>query len=160
MGLRGGAEFHLADLPGYGYAERSHGERRAWAEHIEGYLQRRASLRGVAVLVDARRGVEDEELQLLDWLRLIHRPVVVVATKADKVPRAELDRSLAAIARVTRAPVVATSGDTGTGREALLKAILRLLPPPATEAQPGTAPAPEAMSGDDAGTVAAHVPTR
>lgn len=158
--LRGGAAFHLADLPGYGYAERSHAERRAWAAHIEDYLKRRASLRVVVVLVDARRGVEDEELQLIGWLRTIHRPFVIGATKVDKVPRAERARCLAAIRAVAKAPVVATSGETGDGREDLLRALLRFVAPTEAEAQPGT-PGPETAPADGAsGTPLAHDPPR
>lgn len=161
-GLRSGVAFNLADLPGYGYAERSHDERRAWARHIEDYLQRRATLRGVMILVDARRGVEDEELQLIAWLRTINRPFVLIATKVDKLARAERDRAVAAIRRVGRCPVVATSGETGDGRDALLTELVKLLPPvlPAhtAGAQPGTALPSAAASGDDPGTALAHDP--
>lgn len=160
LGLRNGVAFHLADLPGYGYAERSHGERRAWAEHIESYLQRRATLCGVAILVDARRGVEDEELQLIEWLRVIHRPFVVVATKVDKLTRAEQDRAIAAIRAVAKTPVLATSGDSGVGREDLVRAILKLLPTAQDEAQRGTAPPVDGMSDGAEGTPLAHDPPR
>lgn len=158
--LRGGAALQIADLPGYGYAERSHGERRAWADHIENYLQRRATLRGVAILVDARRGVEDEELQLIEWLRVINRPFLVVATKVDKLTRAEQDRAIAAIRAVARTTVIATSGDTGTGREQLLREILKMLPTPISEAQGGTPPPADGMSGEGEGTALAHDPSR
>lgn len=158
--LRDGTAFHLADLPGYGYAERSHAERRAWADHLEAYLQRRASLRVVVILVDARRGVEDEERQLITWLRAIHRPFVIGATKVDKLPRSEQSRALAALQAIARVPVIPTSGETGTGREALLQAVLRFVSPPALQAHHGTPSAPEGPAADGAGTVLAHVPTR
>src|SRR5579883_1868902 len=52
---------HFVDLPGYGWARRSKVERAEWQAMIEGYLGGRVSLRAVVVIVDVRRGVEDEE---------------------------------------------------------------------------------------------------
>ncbi len=93
--LRDATRFVLADLPGYGFAQRSHGERQEWAGHIEQYLQRRASLRAVVLLVDARRGAEREEIQLVEWLRHVHRDVRAVVTKIDKLSRSERAKTLA-----------------------------------------------------------------
>lgn len=85
----------LVDLPGYGYAQRSREERRGWAALIEGYLLRRPCLRGVVVLVDARRDFESDDRQLLD---LLQRPpdmnrttlgTMLVATKLDEVPKSQ-----------------------------------------------------------------------
>src|SRR5579872_1051573 len=56
-----GLALRFVDLPGYGWARRSKAERSQWQEMIEGYLQARASLRAVVLLVDVRRGVEEEE---------------------------------------------------------------------------------------------------
>ncbi len=82
----------LVDLPGYGYAKRSKAERKAWAELIEGYLLQRPTLAVVAALVDARRGIETDDQQLLEMLaapaavsRLPVRPLLV-GTKLDKIP--------------------------------------------------------------------------
>ncbi len=156
LALRDGTALHLADLPGYGYAERSRDERRAWAGHIEDYVQRRASLRGVLVLVDARRGVEDEELQLIEWLRAIHRPYAILATKIDKLPRAERGRALATIKARARATVIATSGETGDGRDELMQHLLRLLPRDTPPAQAGTPDGAEELASQAQGTTAAH----
>src|SRR5580700_6666082 len=91
-----GLSMHFVDLPGYGWAQRSKAERGQWQGMIEGYLQRRASLRGVAVLFDVRRGLEDEEQQLLEFLRQRRHvssakplEVILVATKIDKVGAAQ-----------------------------------------------------------------------
>ncbi len=65
---RDGLTLKFVDLPGYGYARRSKGERDAWADLIEGYLLERPTLRVVVILVDARRGVEEEEADLLELL--------------------------------------------------------------------------------------------
>src|SRR5580704_1925576 len=87
-----GLEVNFVDLPGYGWARRSKSERGEWQGMIEGYLRQRASLRAVVILVDVRRGPEDEERQLADFLRQRRavseaRPleVIHVATKIDKI---------------------------------------------------------------------------
>jgi len=125
--LREGTRFVIADLPGYGFAERAKREREAWAGLVESYLQRRASLTGVVVLVDSRRGVQPEEAQLAAYLRHIHRPFFAVATKVDKLSRAERAKAAAAIHRALRVPVVAASGETGEGREEVLRRIRTLV---------------------------------
>jgi GTP-binding protein len=85
----------LVDLPGYGYAQRSREERRGWAALIEGYLLQRPSLRGVVLLVDARRDIEADDQELLE---LLQRPpssnrttigTILVATKLDEVQRSQ-----------------------------------------------------------------------
>ncbi len=58
----------LIDLPGYGYARVSQAERRGWQPLIEGYTRTRRALALFVILIDARRGIEDEERQLYEWL--------------------------------------------------------------------------------------------
>jgi GTP-binding protein len=102
---RGGSSLTFVDLPGYGYARRGKEERLAWAELAERYLLERPSLALVIVLVDARRGPEPDDLELLKMLKDATpggRPaprVLMVATKLDKLPRAQQKPALAAIAR-------------------------------------------------------------
>ncbi len=139
--LRDATEFIIADLPGYGFAERSKNERVAWGGLIEEYIQRRAALRLVVVLVDGRRGLGDDELQLMEWLHHIHRDFVVAVTKVDKLAKPDRGKVLRAIRDVTRSPVVGISGLTGDGREDLLR-LLRAAVRPPEEAQPGTDPDP------------------
>jgi len=79
--------FHLVDLPGYGYAQVSVATRESWRPLIEGYLARRTSLAGVLLLIDIRRGVQDEELDFVPWLAEHAMPVVVALTKADKLAK-------------------------------------------------------------------------
>ncbi len=125
-----GAELDLVDLPGYGFAQRSKDERRSWGPMIEGYLERRVSLRAVLLLVDVRRGVAEEDAQLLAYLAHLERPAILVVTKCDKVSRRERDASLRAITRDARAayptlPIVATSAESGEGIPELWKATRR-----------------------------------
>jgi GTP-binding protein len=92
---RRGTELTWVDLPGYGYAKRSHSERDSWGDLIDRYLLGRASLRLVVALVDLRRGVEEDDLGLLELLKkpsLVPRPpvyVLRVATKLDKLPSSQ-----------------------------------------------------------------------
>lgn len=113
---RDGLALRLVDLPGYGYARRSKGERDAWAELIEHYLLNRAALRAVLVLVDARRGIEDEERDLLEFLdtRPEPRPVtLLVATKIDKIPKSQRRSALAKLESGARALGVSATEHEG-----------------------------------------------
>ena len=80
-------KFHLVDLPGYGYAEVNKDMRESWRPLIETYLGKRAVLAGVLLLIDVRRGVQEEELDFIPWLAERAVPVVVALTKADKLPK-------------------------------------------------------------------------
>lgn len=101
-----GVHLHLVDLPGYGYAKRSKEERKLWAELIDGYLLERPTLRAVAILVDVRRGLEADDLGLLEMLesrsslRDQFKPLIV-ATKLDKLRAGERASALAKIGRPT-----------------------------------------------------------
>jgi GTP-binding protein len=87
----------LIDLPGYGYAAGPREERAGWAELIEG-LSPRQSLRGLMLVVDARRGIMAGDQQLMDWADSIGQPVHVLFSKSDQLTRAEGLRLLQASA--------------------------------------------------------------
>jgi GTP-binding protein len=82
-----GQALMLADLPGYGFARVPAAVQRGWQALVESYLSRRRQLRAVVLIVDIRRGIEEEEEMLLDFLGAHHRRVILVLTKADKVSR-------------------------------------------------------------------------
>ena len=121
--------FVLVDLPGYGFAVGPEEERLAWGPLVEHYLAKRGTLRGALVLVDVRRGIEEDEEQLLAYLARLGIPAVVVATKADKLGRAPLRAAVAALERVLgeSVPVVAFSARTGAGRPELWRVVTRWL---------------------------------
>ncbi len=75
---------YLVDLPGYGYASVAREDRTQWAQVLGGYLRNRASLVGVVLLVDIRRGVTDLDRNLIEWIAPSGRPVLALLTKADK----------------------------------------------------------------------------
>lgn len=121
--LRDGA-FDLIDLPGYGYAKVSKRERQAWGPMIEGFLRQRAGLRCVVVIVDVRRGLTEDDAQLLEFLAELALPALLVATKLDKLPRSQIEPALKALQRQAGTKVLGFSAETGHGRDALLRALL------------------------------------
>jgi GTP-binding protein len=125
IGLRGDAEFDLVDLPGYGFAKRSKGEKRAWGVLIEDFLSQRPGLRAVVIIVDVRRGVEDEDRQLLEYLEHIGVRAILVATKLDKLPASQRKLALKDVQAGAPARVFGYSSVTGDGRERLWKSLLR-----------------------------------
>lgn len=132
-----GLSLHFVDLPGYGWARRSKTERSEWQGMIEGYLRTRVGLRAVVLLVDVRRGLEEEELQLVEFMAS-KRPVsekravevVLVATKIDKVAASARKPALDAVQRGAEHAgirgVVGFSALTGDGRDALCARLRRV----------------------------------
>ena len=78
----------LVDLPGYGFAAGPPPERDAWAQLIEALAQREC-LKGLVLVVDARRGLMTADMQLLGWAEGMQRPVHVLLAKSDQIKRAE-----------------------------------------------------------------------
>jgi len=111
----------LVDLPGYGFAKRSKTEAQAWQEMIFSYLRRRARLRRIALLIDARRGVMDSDKEVMALLDQTAVSYGLVLTKVDELKpgeRAEAQAKAAAeAARHTAAlaEVQLTSALTGDG---------------------------------------------
>jgi GTP-binding protein len=120
--------FFLVDLPGYGYAEVSQATRESWRPLIEGYLAERKSLAGVLLLIDIRRGVQDEELDFLPWLAEREMPVVLALTKADKLAKNKrsLEVTRARQALALRRDPVAVSAQSGEGVDPLWRAVIQL----------------------------------
>lgn len=85
----------IADLPGYGYAKASWSTREKWKDLIEDYLFSRKQLRTALILSDARRGLEEEELGLIDLFKSRGLKVMVVITKTDKLSSSELSKAKA-----------------------------------------------------------------
>ena len=115
----------LVDLPGYGFAKRSKTEAQSWQEMIFSYLRRRGRLRRVALLIDARRGVMDSDIQVMALLDQTAVSYGLVLTKADELKPAERDSALekaateAARHTAALAEVQLTSALAGDGISAL-----------------------------------------
>jgi GTP-binding protein len=112
----GGGRLTLVDVPGYGWAQRSKEERSAWKALVEYYLETRAALAGVLILVDVRRGPEEEERMLVEYLARARLPYAWVLTKCDKLSRGRLAARVRELgARLGDAAVLATSAEKRTG---------------------------------------------
>ena len=77
--------YRFVDLPGYGFAKVPKHITREWKELIESYLLGRGSLQLAILVLDARRGWMEKDLELKQWLEIHGRPHLVVATKIDKL---------------------------------------------------------------------------
>lgn len=86
-------EFHLVDLPGYGYAKVSKTEQASWGKTIEMYLTDREELKRVILLVDSRHKPTKDDLLMHDWIKHFDIEAIVVATKSDKLSNNDLRKS-------------------------------------------------------------------
>lgn len=112
-----GRRYHLVDLPGYGYAQKSKGEREQLSALIQGYLHVSSLLRLAVVIVDSRLGPTDADEEMMEYLNSIGVPFVIVANKIDKLSRSEMTRSVNAIrAQYPQQLVIAHSIVTGAGK--------------------------------------------
>jgi GTP-binding protein len=127
------AGLRLVDMPGYGYASAPKAKIASWTELIHKFLQGRASLARVYVLIDARHGFKDADLDVLKKLDKSAVSYQIVLTKADQVKDAELRAQIAATtAALSKHPaafpdVLATSSRSGAGMPELRAAMVRLL---------------------------------
>ena len=123
--------FYLVDLPGYGYAKVSKGERDRWGKLMEDYFARPELITLGVLIVDARHRPTADDCTMADWFRQAGRPFVVAANKLDKLKKSEIAPNLARIRETLSLrpedALVPFSAEKGTGREelaALLAAVL------------------------------------
>ena len=110
----------LVDLPGYGFARASQKEQARWSAAVETYVIERSSLRGLVLILDARRGPEGEERQLEELAIEREIPVIRVATKVDKLGQGERVRRWRELERGGHC-WLPFSSRTGEGRAELLR---------------------------------------
>jgi GTP-binding protein len=123
-------QFVLADLPGYGYARIAREQRESWGPLIEEYLRYTPNLRGIVHLIDVRRDPTDADLSMLELTANLRLPVVVVATKPDKLSRAAAAARVDELAKelgLEEAEIIAFSAQTGTGRDDVARALEELV---------------------------------
>jgi GTP-binding protein len=120
--------FYFVDLPGYGYARVPLRNKLAWKELVEQYLENAETLRLSCLILDARRGWMDTDLDLKRWLEERGRQFLVIATKFDKLNQSEQARGLRAIRREGVEPLP-FSALTGRGVREIWQAITTRLRP-------------------------------
>jgi GTP-binding protein len=123
-----GPRFMLVDLPGYGYAKVPDRIQQQWAPLIETFFKSRENLRGVILLVDSRR-VQDSDRDMMAWVNQLNIPIILVATKADKVPRGKRQgarRELKEGLGIDEEPIF-LSAYTGEGKHQVLGQLRNLI---------------------------------
>ena len=122
----GGTPLYLVDLPGYGYAPGDS----TFEPLLRAYFGSSAPMAGVVLAIDARHPGLANDLAAHRWLDESGVPLVVVATKIDKLSRAERTRAHRELERLLHGPVLPVSADTGEGLDDLWKHLIKLLSHP------------------------------
>lgn len=112
---------HFVDVPGYGYAKVSKTERDAWGKMIETYFTSRDQLCAALLIVDLRHPPTKDDIAMYEFLKHYDLPRIVIATKADKIPKGKWQKHL----KITRQTLnmekedelLLFSGETGEGKE-------------------------------------------
>lgn len=112
---------HFVDVPGYGYAKVSKSERDAWGRMIETYFTSREQLRAAILVVDLRHPPTKDDIAMYEFLKHYDLPRIVIATKADKIPKGKWQKHL----KITRQTLnmgkedelLLFSGETGEGKD-------------------------------------------
>lgn len=123
-------DFHLVDLPGYGYARVSRSMQEDWGQMMDSYLSGSEHLCHILHLVDIRHEPGQHDLQMQAWIQHNQLPCTVIATKCDKLSRAQQQKSILAICRalgVQPWDVLPFSSVTRAGREELLERLGKIL---------------------------------
>ncbi|MDD6416659.1 MAG: ribosome biogenesis GTP-binding protein YihA/YsxC [Lactobacillus porci] len=90
------ADFYLVDVPGYGYAKVSKKQREEFGEMIQDYLETRAYLKGLILLIDGRHEPTADDIAMYDYAQYLNLPILVVATKMDKIKKNAFNKTEAA----------------------------------------------------------------
>lgn len=124
-------EFRIVDLPGYGYAKISKSISENWGDMMEEYFQNRQDLKKVVQLVDIRHAPSAQDVQMYEYLRHYGLDGLVVATKADKVSRNEMQKCMKTIRQTLKLGpddlVIPVSALKRQGHDNLLAEIEKLL---------------------------------
>lgn len=121
--------FILADLPGYGFAKVSKAEKEKWSRLMERFFER-TEIAHVFSLLDIRHDPTAEDLQMIAYLYHYALPFTLVCTKADKLGKSKVKPQLSALAAKVKVGVddlIATSAETGYGKDAVLSRLDRIL---------------------------------
>ena len=119
-------EFILADLPGYGFARVSKGEKEKWAKTLDQFFKDKGNIAHVFMLVDSRHDPTADDVQMIEFLHYHTIPFTVTLTKSDKLSRMKLKEHIKAIAAdlyLTPGNMLATSSETGYGKNEVLAKI-------------------------------------
>ncbi len=114
----------LVDVPGYGYASVSKSKQKEWKYLMEKYFyERRNNIRKVFLLIDSRVGFTELDKIMIDWLKSLNLPFVVVFTKVDKLKQSEMAKLRSNIKSLGY-PYIVTSVKEGIGKKELLSLVI------------------------------------
>ncbi|OSI08585.1 ribosome biogenesis GTP-binding protein YsxC [Neisseria animaloris] len=92
----------MVDLPGYGYAQVPEAVRAHWVKLLGDYLQKRAQLIGLILIMDARHPLKALDIQMLDFFHQTGRPVHILLSKADKLPKNDQIKTLSSVKKALK----------------------------------------------------------
>ncbi|SFA38961.1 GTP-binding protein [Parageobacillus thermantarcticus] len=122
---------YFVDVPGYGFAKVSKKEREAWGKMMETYFTTREQLRAVVLLVDLRHPPTKDDVMMYEFLKHYEIPTIIVATKADKVPKGKWQKHRKIVREtlniVDGDELILFSAETGQGKEEAWAALERFL---------------------------------
>jgi len=119
-------KFMMVDVPGYGFAQRSHNELVAFGKLMEEYFHERQQLKVCVLIIDLRHGPSKDDLTMLEFVRANGIPVVVVATKQDQCNQSETAKNRKLISEKCNVPahqIILFSSKTRKGRDELIARI-------------------------------------
>ncbi|ODJ57421.1 ribosome biogenesis GTP-binding protein YihA/YsxC [Brochothrix thermosphacta] len=121
----------FVDVPGYGYAKISKSERAKWGVMMETYMTDRAPLRAVIQIVDMRHKPSNDDVTMYEFLKHHGIRVIVIATKADKIPKGRWQKSIKEIKETLGFDpddnIVMFSSETGLGKDQAWKIIEKFM---------------------------------
>lgn len=124
-------DFRIVDLPGYGYARVSKSVTENWGDMMEQYFSARHGLIKTVQLVDIRHEPSKQDIQMYEYLKHYGLDGLVVATKADKISRNQMNKNISVIRKALgmkpEDKVIACSALKKTGQDEFLDEIERLL---------------------------------
>ncbi|SFJ15581.1 GTP-binding protein [Halobacillus dabanensis] len=121
-------KFHFVDVPGYGYAKVSKKERAKWGEMMGEYFAEREQLRATALIIDVRHKPTEDDQMMYDYLKHFELPVMVIATKLDKIKKGQRKKQLKMIYDVLEMEeedtLIPFSAETGEGKDVAWRTML------------------------------------
>ena len=123
---------YFVDLPGYGYASVAKSERDRWGKMMESFFSDPSRFQLGVMIVDSRHKPTKDDVTMASWFQSTGCPLVIVANKIDKLKKSEIEPNLKVISETLSLDhdtvLIPFSAEKGTGREALLAALLKVVP--------------------------------
>lgn len=123
--------FYFVDVPGYGFAKVSKQERQAWGKMMETYFTTREQLQAALLIVDLRHPPTKDDCMMYNFLKHYDIPTIVIATKADKVPKGKWQKHQKIVREtlniMTGDELILFSAETGQGKDEAWNALQRMM---------------------------------